>query len=203
MIQNRLRRRFCRMNVRKAQLRRLLVSRVDWCEMVEAQCANPRQAADSCRSAVQPTMSSAYFLYSPILTMAGFVSIQEDAESGLGAYNDGYPALARWMAQDPDNETLIFRKFDSLSTRNLLYLQAELVEIERRVFDLESQIPESRDVTLMESLRRWETFVEEAARNAAQGSPRPEKELMVLVVSMRKKLKEYRKFIIAPVRLRL
>ena len=41
--------------------------------------------------------------------MAGFVSAEGDAESELGAYNDGYPALARWMAQDPDNETLTFR----------------------------------------------------------------------------------------------
>jgi hypothetical protein len=46
----------------------------------------------------------------------------------------------------------------------------------------------------MESVRRWETFVDEAARNLAQGQLRPEKELMELVVVMREKLKEYRKF---------
>jgi hypothetical protein len=126
--------------------------------------------------------------------MSGSIQRVEHVETELDTYDDGYPALARWMAQDPDNETLIFRKFDSLSTRNLLYLQAELFDIERRMFELERQIPASRNVTLMESVRRWETFVDEAARNLAQGQLRPEKELMELVVVMREKLKEYRKF---------
>jgi hypothetical protein len=106
--------------------------------------------------------------------MSGSIPRVEYVETELDTYDDGYPALARWMAQDPDNETLIFRKFDSLSTRNLLYLQAELFDIERRMFEIERQIPASRNVTLIESARRWETFVDEAARNLAQGQPRPE-----------------------------
>lgn len=112
-----------------------------------------------------------------------------DADVELGVYNDGYPALAHWMAQDPDSETLIFRKFDSLSVRNLLYLQAELFDIEGRLLKLEKQISKRRDITLMESARRWETFIE----NAEGPNVRPEQEMMELVVKMRKKLKEYRK----------
>lgn len=112
-----------------------------------------------------------------------------DVDVEIGMYNDGYPALAHWMAQDPDNETLMFRKFDSLSARNLLYMQAELFDIQKRISNLDRQIIKSRDITLMESTRRWETFVE----NARLVQPRPEHEMMELATDMRKKLKAYRK----------
>jgi hypothetical protein len=144
--------------------------------------------------------------------MSGSMSRVEDVETNLDTYNDGYPAFARWMAQDPDNETLIFRKFDSLSTRNLLYLQAELMDIQRQMFDLESQIAASRDVTLMQSVRQWETFVEQATQampatmptgsTPLPSQPRPEIVLMDLVLSTRTKLKEYRKLFVTPVQLR-
>jgi hypothetical protein len=45
---------------------------------------------------------------------------------------DGYPSLAEDIASDPDRTTLVFRRFDKLAVRNLLYLQSELVELEAR-----------------------------------------------------------------------
>lgn len=114
----------------------------------------------------------------------------KDIHVESGSYNDGYPALAQWIAQDPDNETLIFRKFDSLGARNLLYMQAELFDVEKRVRDFEKQILGSRDMDLQISMRRWETLVE----NADSLRPRPEQELMLLVKEMRLKTKEYREF---------
>jgi hypothetical protein len=113
----------------------------------------------------------------------------KDIDVESGNCNDGYPALAQWIAQDPDNETLIFRKFDGLGTRNLLYMQAELFDVERRVLEFERQISSSRDMDLRISIRRWETLVE----NANTIYQRPEQELMKLVKEMRVKVKEYRK----------
>ena len=43
---------------------------------------------------------------------------------------DGYPSLAEDIASDPDRTSLVFRRFDKLAVRNLLYLQSELVEVE-------------------------------------------------------------------------
>ncbi|KAI8168010.1 hypothetical protein K4K49_003926 [Colletotrichum sp. SAR 10_70] len=43
----------------------------------------------------------------------------------------GYLAAASWLARDVDNETLIFRKFDALSAASLLYMQSEILELEK------------------------------------------------------------------------
>ena len=44
----------------------------------------------------------------------------------------GYPSLASFVASDKDKSTVIFRRFDRLSARNILYLQSELAELEAR-----------------------------------------------------------------------
>lgn len=53
----------------------------------------------------------------------------------------GYPSLASFIGSDKD--FFIFRRFSTLSARNLLYLQDELLELETRL----------RDIDLKESLR--------------------------------------------------
>jgi hypothetical protein len=45
---------------------------------------------------------------------------------------DGYPSLTEDIASDPDRTSLVFRRFDKLAVRNLLYLQSELVELEAK-----------------------------------------------------------------------
>ncbi|RYO89293.1 hypothetical protein DL766_000930 [Monosporascus sp. MC13-8B] len=61
-----------------------------------------------------------------------------DIETGAGPGTDfqhshprGYPALANLIGSDRD--FFIFRRFSSLSARNLLYLQDELMELEARL----------------------------------------------------------------------
>lgn len=46
-------------------------------------------------------------------------------------YPKGYPRLAAYI--DSDSDTALFRRFGILSARNLLYLQAELTELEARL----------------------------------------------------------------------
>lgn len=43
---------------------------------------------------------------------------------------DGYPSIAEDISSDPDRTSLVFRRFDKLAVRNLLYLQSELAELE-------------------------------------------------------------------------
>ncbi|CAG8962483.1 hypothetical protein HYFRA_00014218 [Hymenoscyphus fraxineus] len=43
---------------------------------------------------------------------------------------NGFPRVAQKLASDPDRTTTLFRRFDPLSSRNLLFLEAELSELE-------------------------------------------------------------------------
>lgn len=108
-----------------------------------------------------------------------------DVELGIPM---GYPALANWIAADPDNETYIFRKFNRLAARNLLYLQSELCTLEESLEKLDKEI--EGDVSLMESAMMWEVFVERA-----NNEKRPEWEWMRLRNEIKEKLKEYRPYI--------
>lgn len=120
--------------------------------------------------------------------MSQSISTKPNVDIERDAYHDGYPALARFMAQDPDNETFIFRRFDSLAALNLLYLQAEVFEIRRKIINFQKSIVGRLDKDLIESMRRWETHTE----NVHNSPQRPEREMDDLLVVLRAKLKEYR-----------
>jgi hypothetical protein len=49
----------------------------------------------------------------------------------------GYPQIATFMAHNP--EMLMVRRFRGLNARNLLYLQAELVYIEKSLLECEKE----------------------------------------------------------------
>lgn len=85
----------------------------------------------------------------------------------LGALRDGYPALAAWIARDPDNETLVFRKFERLAARNVLHLQARLIALEHEINQQDEAARQSVDSKTRQSSRRWETLVE-CARDASR-----------------------------------
>jgi hypothetical protein len=54
-------------------------------------------------------------------------------------YVKGYPSLAAFIASDRDKSTAIYRRFDRLSARNLLYLESELQELEERQDALDAE----------------------------------------------------------------
>jgi hypothetical protein len=76
-----------------------------------------------------------------------------------GHRRDGYPALAAWMSRDPDDETLIFRRFKRLAARNTLHLQARLIALEKELDDLDVAAWTSCNEELRQSSRRWETLM--------------------------------------------
>lgn len=75
--------------------------------------------------------------------------------------NYGYPSLADFIAQDPDHETYVFRRFKRLGVRNVLYLQGELIKIERELEALEKQAAASQDdIETYMSTRSWSALNE-------------------------------------------
>ncbi|KAI0382674.1 hypothetical protein F5Y04DRAFT_287717 [Hypomontagnella monticulosa] len=108
----------------------------------------------------------------------------EDIE--LGIPQDSYPALADWIAADPDNEALIFRKFDRLSTRKLLQMQNELCVLEATLNQLEL-----KDSRLRRSSQHWGPLTSEA-----QDEQNLEWERAQLTAEIQRKLTEYHQALI-------
>jgi hypothetical protein len=106
-------------------------------------------------------------------------------------YVSGFPSLSAFIASDPDHSTAIFKRFDRLSARNLLYLQSELAELQARqdALDREDQKAAQTDSwrEVKESARDWNAFVASAADNGSERA----KAQMDLVEQIRVKLKEY------------
>ena len=102
---------------------------------------------------------------------------------------NGYASLAAFIASDRDRSTSIFRRFDRLSARNLLYLQSELAELEAQQDALDAQDTANINAATEDigSVRDWHTLVARS-KNAANVR---EKEQLRLVLEVRKKLQEY------------
>lgn len=112
------------------------------------------------------------------------LALSQDIE--LGHLRDGYPALSSWIARDPDGETLVFRKFNRMSARNLLHLQCQLTGLEREIDQLDDQARRSADREEQQSSRRWETLIEHA-----KDPNRPEKKRLKKAEELSVMLKEY------------
>lgn len=77
---------------------------------------------------------------------------------------DGNPALADFIAQDPDHETYVFRKFKRLAVRSVLYLQGELTALEEEIARLEIEAAKSPDPEVYLSMRSWGMLDENAQK---------------------------------------
>lgn len=93
----------------------------------------------------------------------------------------GYPKMASLISGNP--ELLMVRRFHGLNARNILYLQAELQDIEKELLrvekmDAQSQIPDKRDY----SRDYWSLKESENQEDHDQ---------WLLVQRMTEKLKEY------------
>ena len=101
-------------------------------------------------------------------------------------YARGYCSLATFIASDCDKSTSIYRRFDRLSARNLLYIQSELFELEAQQDELDAEdlrgILEDK-----RSARDWRILKQKAS---AANNVR-EKETLKVVREIREKIKEY------------
>ena len=104
---------------------------------------------------------------------------------------EGFADVARWIALDSDNETFIYRKFDELAARNLLYQQSELLVLEKQLNNQDKNDANSEDMDLKDAIRTWETLTQRCD-TCDEARVR-----MDLIVMIRAKLKEYRALAIA------
>ncbi|KAL8992447.1 MAG: hypothetical protein Q9169_007096 [Polycauliona sp. 2 TL-2023] len=96
----------------------------------------------------------------------------------------GYPSFAHFISQDGD--AAIYRRFDSLSARNLLYLQSELHELEGELEQLDAADVKDKDLDDEESrkiARLWHHYARDDNERAVK-----HRELQAKV---RVKIKEY------------
>jgi hypothetical protein len=100
----------------------------------------------------------------------------------------GYPRLAEVYADDPDCETLVFRKFDELSARNLLRMQSDMLSLELKLRDLD------RAMCSRGSPDKCSTLLDyQAIERHAQNLTPDEKIKQRLEKDLASKVKEYRK----------
>ena len=81
---------------------------------------------------------------------------------------DGYPALAAYLAEDADGETLVFRKFAVLTVRKLLHLESQLIDLEQQQRNLDIEAAGSQDHELRISLRSWSNLVDQAPKRSQE-----------------------------------
>ena len=96
-----------------------------------------------------------------------------------------YATFAQFIASDP--ELSLYRNFQSLSSRNLLYLQSSLTELENRLKEFDEEDGEQLNNDILLSAKCWETF-----SSRAQEHPR-EEERMEVIKQIQGTLKDYRK----------
>jgi hypothetical protein len=68
-------------------------------------------------------------------------------------YPMGYPRFAAFIANDEDRSTTIFRRFQRLSSRNLLYLESELAYLEAEQDRLDQESRKSHELTMC--MKSW------------------------------------------------
>ena len=113
-------------------------------------------------------------------------SSASDVESRL-QYVTGFGSLAQFIASDRDRTTLIFKRFDELAARNLLYLQSELAELQtqQNIFD---RADVAADLATKQCARNFEAF-KKAADDSGDEGQKDRKDLMLRI---RSTMKEYR-----------
>jgi hypothetical protein len=100
---------------------------------------------------------------------------------------DGYPALSDFVAQDPDHETFVFRRFKQLSARSIFKLQGELIKLEEDIVAVEGEAAGSVDPELHLSMRSW-AILDENSQRPGRDLERKQKEL---ANALDEKLKKY------------
>lgn len=108
---------------------------------------------------------------------------------------EGYPTFASWIAEDRD--VAIYRKYESLSARNLLYQQSELLHLEEQLHALDlkdagdeanddaQRVADEANNDARRAAKYWKHYADENNASAKRHVELQEK--------IREKLKAYRK----------
>ncbi|KAF2014522.1 hypothetical protein BU24DRAFT_423448 [Aaosphaeria arxii CBS 175.79] len=103
----------------------------------------------------------------------------------------GFPSLSTFMSHNAQCESFIFKRFDRLAARNLLYMQSELAALEARLDELDAEDAlDPRGSEAKRSARMWEEFERLGGGSDGDGSPRM-RERWEVVMKIRSTLREY------------
>jgi hypothetical protein len=110
---------------------------------------------------------------------------------------NGFPRVAAKITADPDKTTTIYRRFDRLSARNLLFLEAELAELEALQDQYDAEDTNSADFTTISCHSDWRKFERWAGEKDGNGRyvQQRQRDKMDLALRIKDKLKEYRKLV--------
>jgi hypothetical protein len=101
-----------------------------------------------------------------------------------GDFINGFPSAARFIASDPDHSFSIYPAFHRLGSRNLLYLEAELFELQKEQDRMDTNDFHS-DPDTLQCFRSW-------TKLSISSDPR-HLQRMELIKKIRGTLNEYRK----------
>ena len=102
----------------------------------------------------------------------------------------GFAGVASFIANDKEHSSSVYRRYEKLAARNLLYLQAELRELEVQLdeFDREDARGEVEEIELAMD---WQAL--RAQAEAKRDSSSKEARRKKVIYKLRAKIKEYRK----------
>ena len=106
-----------------------------------------------------------------------------EAMSTAPSHLEGYPTFAAFIAKDKD--AAIYRRFENLSARNLLYLQSELHDLERQLEKIDLEDAKNIDNELAQRAARQWTYYEKDSNEQARRRRNLQR-------TIKKKIKEYR-----------
>lgn len=109
-------------------------------------------------------------------------------------YIQGFPSLANFIASDRDHSAFIFKRFDRLSARNLLYLQSELAELESLQNEYDREDYHSTNLGAKDGRRDWAVFKKRAEEPG--GGHEDDGKRMELAMKIRTNLKEYKEMLL-------
>lgn len=114
------------------------------------------------------------------------MSCDVEKSNGLQVRPEGFASFASTIASDREHSLVIYNRFDDLSARNILYLQSELAELQRKqdAFDKEDFLDDSAEATSI--ARNWQTLEDSAQEDGSKAQRR-----MKLIMQIRAKVKEY------------
>ena len=102
-------------------------------------------------------------------------------------YPNGFASFAEFIASDSDNTSTIYRRFNRLTARILLYLQAKLRNLETIQDSLDEEVLHSSDKKIKGATTSWEEF-ELLAKTRES-----EKKRMAVAEEIERAVKSYRK----------
>ena len=102
-------------------------------------------------------------------------------------FPNGFASVADFIAKDQDNTSTIYRRFDRLAARNLLYLQSKLQKLEAIQDELDKEVLLTSGRRSKRAATSWEDF-EDLARTGED-----EKRRMDMAEELQRTMKAYRK----------